>query len=366
VLIFVCLGVAWYLWWWQVLSRRETTTDAYVAGNQIAVTAQIAGTVVSLRTDDTQRVEAGQELLRLDATDAQLQLQRSVAALLQTVRNARQQSATASQFDALSEQRQLDVQLAEQMLERRRPLLASQAVAAEEVKQAESAVLTARAALSAAQRQAAAAHTLVSGQRAEDQPAVLEARSAYEQAWINVRRHRVAAPAPGYIARRTVHAGQRIQAGEPLLSIVQLDSVWVEANFKEAQLRTLRLGQRVDVTADIYGDDVHYEGRVTGVAAGTGAAFSLLPAQNASGNWVKVVQRIPVRIELDPAALKRYPLRIGLSLRVNVSTNDRSGGLLPLAAATTEVSGTTMYDSDAREAAAAAEAVLRGGKPIAP
>ena len=366
ITIFLVIGAGWFAWWALVLSKRETTTDAYVAGNQVAVSAQVAGTVVALLADDTQRVEAGQELLRLDATDARLQLQRTAAVLAQSVRAARQQSATASQFDALIAQRRAELQGAEAQLARRQPLLASQAVSAEEVKQASVAVEAARAAMLAAERQAASAHALTSDLKPEQQPAVLEARSQYEQAWVSAHRHRVLAPVGGYVARRTVQAGQHVQPGEGLLSIVPLESVWIDANFKEPQLRALRLGQRAEVQADVYGSDVTYTGRVAGVSAGTGAAFSLLPAQNASGNWVKVVQRVPVRIELDPAQLAKYPLRIGLSTSVKVETTDRSGSLLPTQVAHAQVAGTTLYDADAAAAAAAADAILRGAQPAAP
>jgi membrane fusion protein (multidrug efflux system) len=366
VTVFVVIGAAWFAWWWLVLSRRESTTDAYVAGNQVAVSAQVAGTVVSLLADDTQRVEAGQELLRLDATDAQLQLQRLAAVLAQAVRSARQQSATASQFEALVEQRRAELQGAEAQLARRQPLVASQAVSAEEVKQASVAVESARAALLAAQRQAVSAHVMTADLKPEEQPSVAEVRSQYEQAWVAAHRQRVLAPVSGYVARRTVQAGQHVQPGEALLSIVPLQSVWVDANFKEPQLRTLRLGQRAEVRADVYGNDVVYAGRVSGVAAGTGSAFSLLPAQNASGNWVKVVQRVPVRIELDASQLAKFPLRLGLSTSVRVDTTDRSGALLPSEAVHAQVAGTTLYDADAKAASAAAAAILQGKQPVAP
>jgi len=366
IVLFLVIGTGWYLWWWLVLSHRETTSDAYVAGNQIAVSAQVGGTVVSLSADDTQRVESGQELVRLDATEAQLQLQRAAAVLAQSLRNARQQSATATQFDALAKQRAVELQWAEAQVKRRQPLLATQAVSAEELQQAQSGVEMARAALQAAQQQAAAAHTQFSGPRPEDQPSVIEARSLYEQAWVRAHRHRVLAPANGYVAKRSVQAGQQVQPGESLLTIVPLESVWVDANFKEPQLQALRIGQKAELIADVYGNEVTYSGRVVGVAAGTGAAFALLPAQNASGNWVKVVQRVPVRIELDAAQLATHPLRIGLSMSVKVDTTDRSGALLPTSATRTEVAGTSLYESDAAAAAAAADAVMRGTRPQAP
>ncbi len=366
IALFVVIGGAWLAWWWLVLSERESTNDAYVAGNLIAVSAQVGGTVVSVAADDTQRVEAGQELIALESTEARLQLQKAAAALALALRNARQQSATAGQFDALVQQRGVELEWAEAQLGRRQPLLVSQAVSSEEVRQAQAGVDMARAALLVARQQAAAAHALTSQRPPEEQPAVIEARTQYEQAWIAVHRHRVLAPSSGYVARRTVQAGQRVQPGEPLLTIVPLESVWVDANFKEPQLRALRIGQKVRLTADVYGSDVTFTGQIAGVAAGTGSAFALLPPQNATGNWVKVVQRIPVRIALDPAPLAKFPLRIGLSMSVQVNTADRSGALLPTAASRAEIAGTRMYEADATAAATAAAAVMRGATPTPP
>jgi membrane fusion protein (multidrug efflux system) len=366
-IVFGSIGIGWLLWWWLVLAKRETTNDAYVAGNQIAVSSQVGGTVVSLLTDDTQRVDAGQLLVQLDPTDATLALARAAASLDQSVHTARQMSATASQYDAQVEGRRAELQLAEAQLARRRPLLADQAISAEEIKQAESAVTVARAVLQSAERQASAAHALTAGLSPEKQAAVLEARVQYQLAWVNAHRGRVLAPVSGYVARRSVQAGQRIQPGEPLLTIVPLDNLWIDANFKEPQLRALRLGQVADVTADIYGGDVHYRGRVAGVAAGTGAAFSLLPAQNASGNWVKVVQRVPVRIELDAEQLAQHPLRVGLSADVNVDTTDRSGVVLGATdPQRPPVAQTGLYESDAAAAEQAADAIINGGIPVQP
>jgi membrane fusion protein (multidrug efflux system) len=364
--VFGVVALAWLLWWYLVLSRRETTTDAYVAGNQIAVSSQVSDPVIALLVDDTQRVETGQELIRLDATDARLALARTESALRVAVDGARQQNATAGQFDAQTAGRRLELEQAEAQLARRRPLLATKAISLEELRQAETQVELARAALLASERQAIAARAIAGKLTPEAQPVVGEARALYQQAWVSVRRHRILAPASGYVARRSVQIGQRVQPGEPLLTIVPLDKVWIDGNFKESQLKSLRIGQTADITADMYGSSVHYKGRVTGMAAGTGAAFSLLPAQNASGNWVKVVQRIPVRIELDAAELQQHPLRIGLSISVKVDTQDKSGDMLNRSVQQTQVAGTSLYDADVDAAAAAAEAVVRGGEPLPP
>lgn len=357
--VFGLAALAWLAWWWLVLSKRETTSDAYVAGNQVTVSAKIQGTVVELLADDTSRVEAGQVLLRLDPADTQVALSRAAATLAQTVRQVRQQSASAAQFDAMIDSRKVELQLAESQLARRQPLLEEQAIAIEELRQSETSVAVARAALRAAERQASAAHALVEGTPVQQNPAVLEARAGFQQAWLAARRSSIQAPVAGYVARRTVQIGQQVQPGQTLLSVVELDKVWVDANFKESQLRSLRLGQPVKLTADIYGSAVEYHGKVAGVSAGTGAAFSLLPAQNASGNWVKVVQRVPVRIELDPAELTSNPLRLGLSMSIDVDTHDRTGPVLAATANRQTVASTDLYADSAAAAQAAADAIIR-------
>jgi membrane fusion protein (multidrug efflux system) len=277
-----------------------------------------------------------------------------------SVRQIRQQGATAEQSDANILSRQLDLQWAEAELARREPLLAQHAIAPEELRELESKVALARAALQAAQRQSRAVHALVDGVPAELNPAVQEARAAYLQAWIASNRATVRSPVAGYVARRNVQAGQQVSAGQSLFTIVPLDKLWVEGNFKEGQLRALRIGQRVRINSDLYGSAVEYHGRIAGVGVGTGAAFSLLPAQNASGNWIKVVQRVPVRIALEANELARHPLRIGLSTTVNVDTNDRSGASLATAPDTRAVASTTIYAADLQAAEQSADAVIRG------
>jgi membrane fusion protein (multidrug efflux system) len=218
----------------------------------------------------------------------------------------------------------------------------------------------ARAALESARRQSAAAHALTDGSSVAAHPAVLEARAAYVQAWIAAHRLVVRAPVSGYVARRNVQVGQRVPAGQALLTVIPLDKLWVDANFKEGQLRALRIGQHVRVHSDLYGGQFEFNGRVAGMAAGTGAAFSLLPAQNASGNWIKVVQRVPVRIALDRAELASHPLRIGLSTSVNVDTQDRNGAVLAATSATTSTGSTSIYAEDYQAAEHAADALIRG------
>ncbi len=358
--VFAVLALAWVVYWLLVLSQRQTTNDAYVVGDQVGVAAQTAGTVVDVLAEETQRVDAGQVLVRLDPTDSQVALAHAASTLALSVRQIRQQGANAGQSDANIVSRQLDLQWAEDELARREPLLAQHAIAPEELRELESKLALARAALLAAQRQSRAVHALVDGVPPEQNPAVQEARGAYLQAWIAASRATVRAPVAGYVARRNVQAGQQVSAGQPLFTIVPLDKVWVEANFKEGQLRALRIGQPVRIDSDLYGGAVEYHGRIAGLGVGTGAAFSLLPAQNASGNWIKVVQRVPVRIALEADELARHPLRIGLSTTVNVDTNDRSGASLAAAPDTRAVASTAIYAADLQAAEQSADAVIRG------
>jgi len=357
--VFACALLAWLLYWYLVLSRRESTDDAYVGGNLVSISAQVSGTVVAVLADDTQRVQAGQALARLDPTDLTVALEQAGAALAQTVHQIRQQTATATQYDAAVDSRRLELQLAQADLERRQPLLAAHAIAPEELKHAQSAVEIARTALAAAERQAAAAHAVVDGpEEIAQQPAVQQARAAYVQAAVAARRGTVLAPVSGYVAQRSVQIGQRVQPGQPLMTVIPLGKLWIEANFKEGQLRNLRIGQNARVTTDLYGRGVVFHGHVAGAAPGTGASFSLLPAQNASGNWIKVVQRVPVRIALDPQELDAHPLRIGLSTDVDVDTEDTSGPVLAAAPISAPVAETEVYATDLKSAESAADDII--------
>ena len=364
--VFSLLALGWLLLWLLVFTRRETTDDAYVAGDQIGVSAQTAGTVVTLLADDTQRVETGQVLVRLDPTDNEVALARAASSLALTVRQTQQQSQLAGQFDAQVTSRQLELQQAEAELARRQPLLAQQAIAAEELQRATTTVAMARAALLATTRQARAARAPVAGVSLAVAPAVLEARGAFVQAWIAARRSSVRAPGAGFVARRNVQVGQRVAPGQTLLTIIPLDKLWIDANFKEGQLRALRIGQSARVIADQYGGQVIFHGRVIGMSAGTGAAFALLPAQNATGNWIKVVQRVPVRIALDSRELAAQPLRIGLSTHVTVDTREHAGTVLGSSANPSAVASTEIYADDYQAAQRAADALISGAPPIAP
>ena len=357
-LIFIGIGALAAVYWVLVLSKREKTDDAYVNGNKVTISAQVAGTVVAVLADDTQLVKAGQVLVKLDPIDAETALSRSANALAQTVRQVRQQKATADQYDSAIETRRLELARAATDLAKREPLLAEHAIPAEEVRHAQESVEMARAELTQAERQAKSAHALVDGTAVESNPAVLQARDVYRDAWISAQRNAVVAPVTGYVAERSVQLGQHIQAGQALMSVIPLNSLWIDANFKEAQLRNLRIGQKAEVRSDLYGGSYIYHGRVEGMSAGTGAAFSLLPPQNASGNWIKVVQRVPVRIQIDDGDLVKSPLRVGLSATVTVDTTTRNGAVLAMDTSDNSVGDTQVYTQDLAKANAEADAIV--------
>jgi membrane fusion protein (multidrug efflux system) len=356
---FIVAAVLWGLYWLLVLSKREVTDDAYVNGNKVVVSPQVSGTVIAVLTDDTQLVRAGQVLVRLDPTDAATALSRAGDALAQAVRQVRQQKSTAGNYDSQVQTRRLELARAQADLARREPLLSDQAIAAEEVRHAREEVELAQAALTQAQRQTAAAHALVDGAQVPDNPAVLGARDAYRDAWIAAQRNAIVAPVTGYVAERGVQLGQRVAPGQPLLTVIPLAELWIDANFKEVQLRHLRIQQPVEIRSDLYGGSFLFHGQVEGMSAGTGAAFSLLPAQNASGNWIKVVQRVPVRIHIDPRDLAAHPLRIGLSATVTVDTTSRDGAVLAAEPDAHAAETTQIYAQDVDKANAEADAVIR-------
>jgi len=350
------LALVYGFYWGHVLRWHQSTDDAYVSGNVVEITPQISGTVVGIGADDTQFVKAGQPLVRLDRSDARVALDQSEAQLARTVREVRNQFATSAQLEAAVEVKQTALTAAQSDLTRREQLGASGAVSGEELQHARDAVRAAQADLAAAKQQLAANRARVDGTTLADHPEVRDAAAAVRNAYLTWARTELPAPVSGFVARRSVQLGQRVSPGTALMAVVPLDQVWVDANFKEPQLAAMRVGQPVTLSADLYGSRVVFHGHVAGFGAGTGAAFSLLPAQNATGNWVKIVQRVPVRVALDPAELAAHPLQIGLSMRADVDVHDKSGARLPQIASTatpwaTEVFGSTDALADARVAA---------------
>ncbi|WP_430389390.1 efflux RND transporter periplasmic adaptor subunit [Dyella sp. 20L07] len=357
--IFILAALAWVLLWVFVFSTREKTDNAYVGGNQVAISAQVSGTVVAILTDDTQRVEAGQILVKLDSTDADVRLQQSSSALAQAVRQVRQQTDSATGADAQVAKAKVDLKKAQADLARRLPLVAEQAEAPENVQHLRDGVDQAQAALDAAQAQASAAHATIEGTQVANNPAVEQARANFRAAWIAAQRNAIYAPVTGYVAQRSVQLGNSVQPGQQLMTVVPLHNLWVDANFKENQLRHIRVGQPAKVVADVYGGGVEYHGKVIGLGAGTGAVFSLLPAQNATGNWIKVVQRVPVRIALDDKELDQHPLRVGLSTDVTVDITDDKGPVMAPAGNGQPVAQTNVYDQMASKADEEAEKIIQ-------
>ena len=367
--MFALAGLAYFGYWYVELRHFEETDDAYVQGNLVQLTPQVAGTVVAVNADDTDFVKAGAPLVLLDRADAEVALAQAQAALAQTVREVRSlytTTATGSANVTLREaevmRARADLAKAQDDLARRQSLASSGAVSGEELNHAQSGVsnasaaqAAAQAALVAAQQQLATSRALTDGASVETHPNVERAGAKVREEYLDFARTVLPAPVSGYVARRSVQVGQRVAPGAPLMSIIPLDQVWVDANFKESQLRSMRIGQPVTLTADAYGKSIKYRGTVAGLGVGTGSAFALLPAQNATGNWIKVVQRVPVRIALDPAELAAHPLRVGLSMVANVDIANTSGQSLASAPR-----ASTAYATDAFERATEeADALVR-------
>jgi membrane fusion protein (multidrug efflux system) len=304
---------------------HESTDDAYVSGNLVQLTPQVAGTVVAVNADDTQIVKAGDRVVTLDNADAKIALGNAEATLGQTVRQVSSLYVNNDFYAANVTQKQSDLARAQDDLHRRQAVADTGAVSAEDIAHARDTVTAARAALDAARQQAQANRALTDRTTIEQHPNVQAAASRVRDAYLAYARNTLPAPVTGYVAKRSVQVGQRVSPGTPLMAIVPLDGVWVDANYKESQLRSMRIGQPVTLTADVYGGKVKYHGRVVGFSAGTGSAFASLPAQNATGNWIKIVQRLPARIQLDQKELEAHPLRIGLSMDVDVDTRDNTG-----------------------------------------
>lgn len=356
-------GIAWALYYLLVARWHQDTDDAYVQGNVVSITPQAMGTVVSINVDDGMKVAAGQVLVQLDPNDAQVAYEQAVANLAGTVRQVRglYSAVDAGQADAAA--REVAVRQARADVARRSGLVATGAVSAEELAHARSQLDAAQAALSSSRGALSRNRALVDATTLTDQPQVRAAAAQLRQAYLNLQRSAIVSPVAGYVARRSVQLGQRVQPGAALMTIVPLEQVWVDANFKETQLAKMRLGQPVELTSDVYGGDVVYRGRLASLGLGTGSAFSLLPAQNASGNWIKIVQRVPVRIALDPKQVREHPLRLGMSMSVDVSIRDQDGGVLPAAVSNKPMLATQAYAKQLQDADALIARVIRDNLP---
>ncbi len=363
--VMIASGLGWAAYEWLIGSHFESTDNAYVQGNVIQITPHMGGTVTAILADDTDFVKAGQPLVRLDPADAKLALDQARANLAQTVRQVRTlyaNNASLTTQIALREtdvtRAKADISRATDDLNRRQSLVGDGAVSKEELNHsqtqlsnANSALVAAQAGVAAAKQQLASNQAMTDGISIEQHPSVQAAAAKLREAWLTKERATLPAPVDGFVARRSVQLGQRVAAGTPLMSIIPLNQLWVDANFKEVQLRHIRIGQPVKLTADLYGKKLEYQGIVSGVGMGTGAAFALLPAQNATGNWIKVVQRVPVRVALDVAQLAKNPLRVGLSMEATVDVSQQDGKMLADAPRAQALVQTTVYESSSDGAA---------------
>ncbi|MBJ3816072.1 multidrug efflux MFS transporter periplasmic adaptor subunit EmrA [Shimwellia pseudoproteus] len=342
-LLFVIIAVAYGIYWFTVLRHFEETDDAYVNGNQVQIMPQVSGSVTKVWADNTDYVKQGDVLVTLDPTDAKQAFEKAKTALASSVRQTHQLMINSKQLQASIDLQKTALAQAQSDLARRIPLGEADLIGREELQHARDAVASAQARLSVAIQQYNANQAAILGDTLEQQPAVQQAATQVRDSWLALQRTRIVSPITGYVSRRAVQVGAQISPSTPLMAIVPAAQIWIDANFKETQLAHMRIGQSATVVSDIYGDDVKYSGKVVGLDMGTGSAFSLLPAQNATGNWIKVVQRLPVRIELDPRQVAQHPLRIGLSTLVTVDTRNRDGAVLA-----SQVRKDPAYESDAR------------------
>ena len=361
--IFILLAVLYGIWWLLFAAHHESTDDAYVHGNLVQVSAQIPGTVVAIDAEETQTIAQGARLVTLDDSDTRIALAQAEATLAQTVRHTQTLFVQNDALAADVAQAETQLNKARNDLQRRNALRSTGGVSGEELLHAQVAVKSAEAGLAQVRARLATNQALTQGSTVATHPDVLQAADQVRQAWLARVRTQVLAPVGGMVAQRPVQLGQHIQPGTPLMTLVPLDGLWVEANFKENQLDAMQPGQKATLVSDLYGDKVTYHGIVEGVSAGSGSAFALLPAQNASGNWIKVIQRVPVRIRLDPAELQAHPLRVGLSMTVDVDlseTPDQADTAAQTAGQAAQ-SGlrTSVYDHDADEIDARIQRIIQ-------
>ena len=343
-LLFIVIALAWGIYWFLVLRYAEETDDAYVAGNQVQIMSQVSGSVTKVWAENTDFVKQGDTLVTLDPTDAQQAFEKAQTALASSVRQTRQLMINSKQLQASINVQKTALAQAQTDFNRRVPLGNANLIGREELQHARDAVASAQAQLDVSVQQYNANQAMVLDTTLDQQPAVKQAATEVRNAWLALQRTKIVSPMTGYVSRRSVQPGAQISSSTPLMAVVPATNLWVDANFKETQLAHMRIGQSATIVSDIYGDEVKYTGKVVGLDMGTGSAFSLLPAQNATGNWIKVVQRLPVRIELDEKQLADHPLRIGLSTLVTVDTANRDGQMLA-----NQARSNPAYESNARE-----------------
>ena len=347
LLLLIAIGSAAY--WFFFIKGFEETEDAYVSGNQVMVSAQVAGNISKINVDNMDPVQAGDVLLELDDTNTKLSFEQAKSNLANAVRQISQLNYTVKQLNSAVRANEITLAQAQGNLNRRVQLVKDGAIDKESFQHAKEAVELAKANLTTSQNQLEANQALLLDGPLSEQPQIQSAVSNLKQAWLNLERTKIRSPIKGYVARRNAQVGQAVSVGGALMAVVTTDQMWLDANFKETQLTHMRIGQSAEIHFDLYGKDKTFNGKVVGIEMGTGSAFSLLPTQNATGNWIKVVQRVPVRIQLDPQQLAENPLRIGLSATVKVNVTDSQGETLRNQARTTTLYSTNalQYDESA-------------------
>ena len=357
LLLLIAIGSAAY--WFFFIKGFEETEDAYVSGNQVMVSAQVAGNISKINVDNMDPVQAGDVLLELDDTNAKLSFEQAKSNLANAVRQVSQLNYTVKQLKSAVRANEITLAQAQGNLNRRVQLVKDGAIDKESFQHAKEAVELAKANLTTSQNQLEANQALLLDGPLSEQPQIQSAVSNFKQAWLNLERTKIRSPIKGYVARRNAQVGQAVSVGGALMAVVTTDQMWLDANFKETQLTHMRIGQPVKIHFDLYGKDKTFDGKVVGIEMGTGSAFSLLPTQNATGNWIKVVQRVPVRIQLDPQQLAENPLRIGLSATVKVDVSDSQGETLRNQAPTTTLYSTNVLQYDESAVNNLIESIIR-------
>jgi membrane fusion protein, multidrug efflux system len=361
--IFFILGLAYVIYWLFIARFYVSTDDAYVAGNTVQTMPQISGHVLKILADETDFVQKGEVVTCLDPIDVRIALQTEEANLALTLRNTSQLYFNiAKEYDNIAIQ-QANLDKLQEHLLRRKPLARENVISTETLTDLQADVASAKASLDLAKVRLASATALVANSTLYNHPQVRLATTRLRDAFLNFQRAVIYAPETGYVAKRPVQVGQEVTPSTILMIIVPLNQIWVDANYKETQLKNIRIDQPVKLTADAYGRHVVYHGHVVGLSPGTGSAFDILPPQNATGNWIKIVQRLPVRIEIDPSDLKRYPLRIGLSVRVTVNTRNRRGKVLSRIPRREVIYRTEDYNANVKKANALIERIYKANAP---
>lgn len=357
LLLLISIGSAAY--WYLFIKGFEETEDAYVSGNQVMVSAQVAGNISKINVDNMDPVQAGDVLLELDDTNAKLSFEQAKSNLANAVRQVSQLNYTVKQLKSAVRANEITLAQAQGNLNRRVQLVKDGAIDKESFQHAKEAVELAKANLTTSQNQLGANQALLLDGPLSEQPQIQSSVSNLKQAWLNLERTKIRSPIKGYVARRNAQVGQAVSVGGALMAVVTTDQMWLDANFKETQLTHMRIGQPVEIHFDLYGKDKTFNGKVVGIEMGTGSAFSLLPTQNATGNWIKVVQRVPVRIQLDPQQLAENPLRIGLSATVKVNVSDSQGETLRNQSPATTLYSTNVLQYDESAVNNLIESIIR-------